>query len=245
MEEDGAKIIFTREGEASAPVSTPAPAAPVGDEGAAYLGTWYGQTMEMDGSTLSLADFGIVMQLTLNEDGTAALFDGEEEDTGAWTVSGGVALIDGTQAVLQADGTLCMEEDGAKIIFTREGEASAPVAPAETEQPAAGDADDFSGRLEVKYVLETADVQGYTMSASMLGGAEYSLTFHENGTADFVLAGATVSGLPWTQQRVATEDGEADAFVIDYYGTPLNVILTEEGCDLNYFDSMLMHFVAE
>ena len=132
-----------------------------------------------------------------------------------------------------------------KIVFTRDGEASAPVAPAETEHPAAGGADDFSDRLEVKYVLETADVQGYTMSASMLGGMEYSLTFHENGTADFVLSGAMVSGLTWTQQRVTTEDGEADAFVIDYYGTPLNVILTEAGCDLNYFDSMLMHFVAE
>ena len=245
MEEDGAKIIFARDGEASAPVSTPAPAAPVGDEGASFLGTWYGQTMEMEGSTFSLADFGIVMQLTFNEDGTVTLFDGEEEDTGAWTVSGGVALIDGTQAVLQADGTLCMEEDGAKIIFTRDGEASAPAAPAGTKHSAAGNADDFSDRLEVKYVLDTADVQGYTMSASMLGGAEYSLIFHENGTADFVLSGAVVSGLSWTQQRIATEDGEADAFVIDYYGTPLNVILTEAGCDLNYFDSMLMHFVAE
>ena len=245
MEDDGAKIIFTRDGEASAPVSTPAPAAPVGDEGASFLGTWYGQTMEMEGSTFSLTDFGIVMQLTFNEDGTVTLFDGEEEDTGAWTVSGGVALIDGTQAVLQADGTLCMEEDGAKIIFTRDGEASAPAAPAGTEHSAAGNADDFSDRLEVKYVLDTADVQGYTMSASMLGGAEYSLIFHENGTADFVLSGAVVSGLSWTQQRIATEDGEADAFVIDYYGTPLNVILTEAGCDLNYFDSMLMHFVAE
>ena len=227
------------------PTATPAPAVPVGPEGEPYLGVWNGQTMEMEGSTFSLTDFGIVMQLTLNEDGTATLFDGEEEDTGAWTVSGGVALIDGTQAVLQADGTLCMEEDGAKIIFTRDGEASAPAAPAGTEHSAAGNADDFSDRLEVKYVLDTADVQGYTMSASMLGGAEYSLIFHENGTADFVLSGAVVSGLSWTQQRSATEDGEADAFVIDYYGTPLNVILTEAGCDLNYFDSMLMHFVAE
>ncbi|MDY4138803.1 MAG: leucine-rich repeat protein [Eubacteriales bacterium] len=245
MEEDGTKVIFTREDEASAPVSTPAPAAPVGDGGAAFFGTWYGQTMEMEGSAFSLADFGLVMQLTFNEDGTMTLFDGEEEDTGTWTVSGGVALIDGTQAVLQGNGTLCMEEDGVKIVFTRDGEASAPVAPAETEHPAAGGANDFSDRLEVKYVLETADVQGYTMSASMLGGMEYSLTFHENGTADFVLSGAMVSGLTWTQQRVTTEDGEADAFIIDYYGTPLNVILTEEGCDLNYFDSMLMHFVAE
>ena len=139
-----------------------------------------------------------------------------------------------------------MEEDGAKIIFTRDGEASAPVdLPTATEQPSAGSAADTSDRMEVKYVLDTADVQGFSMSASMLGGMEYSLVFHVDGTADFVLSGAEVTGLKWTQQRVATDDGEADAFVIDYYGTPLNVILTEAGMDLNYFDSMLMHFVAE
>ena len=245
LDADGAKVIFTRDSEASAPVSTPAPAAPVGDEGAPFLGTWYGQTMEMDGSTFSLADFEIVMNLTLNEDGTMTLFDGEEETEGTWTVSDGVAMIDTMQAAVQADGTLRLEEDGATIVFTRDGEAAAPVIPTETEQSAAGNAADFTDRLEIKYVLDTADVEGFTMSASMLGDKEYSLVFHEDGTADFVLAGATVPGLPWTQQRIATEDGEADAFVIDYYGTPLNVILTDAGCDLNYFDSMLMHFVAE
>ena len=245
MEEDGVKIIFTRDGEATAPVSTPAPAAPVGEDGASFLGTWIGQTMEMEGAVISLADFEIVMNLTLNEDGTMTLFDGEEETEGTWTVSDGVITVDSMQGVLLDDGSLSLDADGAKVIFTREGEVAAPVDITGTEQHADGNNSDISSRFEVRYVLDTADVQGYSMTASMLGGVEYSLVFHENGTADFVLAGATVSGLPWTQQRVATEDGEADAFVIDYYGTPLNVILTEAGCDLNYFDSMLMHFVAE
>ena len=227
------------------PEPTPEPAQPIGEEGAAFFGTWNGVSMEMDGSTFSLADCEIVMTLTLNEDGTMTLFDGEEETEGTWTVSDGVAMIDTMQAAVQADGTLRLEEDGATIVFTRDGEAAAPVIPTETEQSAAGNAADFTDRLEIKYVLDTADVEGFTMSASMLGDKEYSLVFHEDGTADFVLAGATVPGLPWTQQRIATEDGEADAFVIDYYGTPLNVILTDAGCDLNYFDSMLMHFVAE
>ena len=45
---------------------------------------------------------------------------------------------------------------------------------------------------------------------------------------------------------VETEDGEeADAFLIDYYGNVMEAIWTEEGLDLNYFDSMLMHFVPE
>ena len=245
LDADGAKVIFTREGEDAAPQSTPAPVIAVGEDGASFLGTWIGQTMEMEGTVISLADFGIVMNLTLNEDGTMILFDGEEETEGTWTVSNGVITVDSMQGVLLDDGSLSLDADGAKVIFTREGEDAAPVDITGTEQPTDGNISDVSSRFEVKYVLETADVQGYNMSASMLGGVEYSLTFHENGTADFVLAGATVSGLPWTQQRIATEDGEADAFVIDYYGTPMNVILTDAGRDLNYFDSMLMHFVAE
>ena len=74
------------------------------------------------------------------------------------------------------------------------------------------------------------------MDASLLGG-EYSMTFHANGTMDFVMVGTLIPNLSWTQ-------GEG-AYVIDYYGTPLEATLTEEGFDLNYFDSMLMHFTAE
>ncbi|MGN0745186.1 MAG: leucine-rich repeat domain-containing protein [Aristaeellaceae bacterium] len=245
LEIDGTKVIFTREGEA-APESTPAPAVPVGDEGAPFLGVWYGQSLEMEGSVFSLSDFGMVMVLSFSEDGTVTLFDGEEENTSSWTVSGGAAWIDGMQATIQPDGSLCLEDESGKIIFSRDGEASAPIdMPAAPEQPADGNTAGASDRMDVKYVLDTADVQGFTMSASMLGGAEYSLTFYGDGTVDFVLAGAPVTGLKWTQQRVTTDEGEADAFVIDYYGTPLNVVLTEEGYDLNYFDSMLMHFIAE
>lgn len=74
------------------------------------------------------------------------------------------------------------------------------------------------------------------MDAAMLGG-EYSMTFHANGTMDFVMVGTLIPNLSWMQ-------GEG-VYVIDYYGTPLEATLTEEGFDLNYFDSMLMHFTAE
>lgn len=55
-------------------------------------------------------------------------------------------------------------------------------------------------RLERKYVCVSAEVSGYTMDASMLGG-EYSLTFHPDGTVGFVMVGASVPGLRWTQGR--------------------------------------------
>ena len=82
------------------------------------------------------------------------------------------------------------------------------------------------------------------MDADMLG-AEYSLTFHADGTMDFVIAGTALPGMTWTQGVAQTESGEADAYLVDYYGNQMEAILTEEGFDLNYFDSMLMHFIPE
>ncbi|MGN1070327.1 MAG: hypothetical protein ACI4P5_07925, partial [Candidatus Fimadaptatus sp.] len=101
-----------------------------------------------------------------------------------------------------------------------------------------------SERLERKYVCVNAEVSGYTVDASMLGG-EYSLTFHAGGTVDFAIAGQEIAGLSWKNGTVTTEDGEADAFVVDYYGSALNAVLTDEGFDMNYFDAMLMHFLPE
>ena len=80
-----------------------------------------------------------------------------------------------------------------------------------------------------------ADVDGYTIEASMLGG-EYALTFHADGALDFKMAGTDVPGLSWSQG----EDG--DTFLVDYYGTPMEIVWTETGFDMNFFDSMLMHF---
>ncbi len=99
--------------------------------------------------------------------------------------------------------------------------------------------------LERKFICRTADVSGYTMDASALG-AEYSVTFHSGGQTDFVLAGTTISTLTWSLEKVQTDSGEADAFVIVYFdGTPLNFVITEAGFDLNFYDSMLMHFEPE
>ena len=99
-------------------------------------------------------------------------------------------------------------------------------------------------RLERKFVCINADVEGYLIDASMLGG-EYSVTFHEDGTADFVLVGTPLPSLAWTQGTVETDEGEAEAYFVDYYGNTLETVWTEEGFDMNYFDAMLMHFVPE
>ena len=371
------------------PAPTPEPALPVGAEGEPFFSEWHGMSMEMDGETFSFDDFDMVMDLTLNEDGTAALFDGEETDLTSWKVEDGVAIIDTMRGSIQPDGSLCLEEDGSKLYFTRSEAASGAEAVTtpepevtkpetiepETAVPAsddmaayigtwhacylvtggmtgdprsafnldivlelngdgtgsltfpepeahvwyqdaesgavffgdggdapdmpltlleggflqygstAGDGNALGGyiifsqdpnavwmpefadeplvsatkspsapvtavdgsaedRLERKFICTSADVDGYAMDAAMLGG-EYSMTFHADGTMDFVMVGTSIPGLVWTQGVVQTDAGEAAAFLVDYYGNTLEAVWTEEGFDMNYFDSMLMHFAPE
>ena len=39
-----------------------------------------------------------------------------------------------------------------------------------------------------------------------------------------------------------TDAGELDGVIIDYYGQPLYLVPTDSGFDMDYFDSMRMHF---
>ena len=228
--------------------------------------------MEMDGTAYSFSDFGLVMDLALSPTGIATVYDGETDDVAIWTVADGVARLDSATMTIGADGLLCLEEEGTKMFFTRDGEESAsapeaPAAPAEPEVPAepetpaepeaptepeapaepetpAEPAATFD-RLETKFVMTGAEIQGYSMTPDQLGGLEYALVFHADGAVEFTMAGTSVPGLTWTQGTVQTDAGEAEAYIIDYYGSPLTAVLTQTGFDMNYFDSMLIHFGPE
>ena len=371
--DDGASMLLSRVDDAQptttdepTPTDEPTLPAATGDI-TPFLGTWLGDTLEMDGSEMSLSDFGIEMELTIYADGTAAYFDGEETEYSNWTLEGDTLDIDGTKVTITEDGRLCADEDGAWMLFVRgEGAPIEPTAtdePTPTDEPTATDdttafvgtwhacylctggmtgdlratlglditlelngdgsgvlsfgepeehswyqdeesgivyfgeggdeADmpmalleegflqygneaggyiifsqdaeavwdplvnqpivigskapttaDASDRMERKYVCVNAETSGYTVDASMLGG-EYALTFHADGTVDFTIVGQEIAGLSWSRGTVTTEDGEAEAFVVDYYGSALNAVLTDEGFDMNYFDAMLMHFLPE
>ena len=217
------------------PTATPAPAMPVGEEGVPFLGTWHADTMVIEGVTLNAADIGLVMELTLTDDGVAALFDGDSVDYGTWTFEDGAAYVDGTVLTLTEDGKLCMEEDGVIMFFAAAEPAELPPVPVDPDDSAASSTLE---RLERKFVCVNADMSGVTIDAGLLGG-EYALTFHADGTADFVMVGQPFHGLPWTE---GTADG-APAFLVDYYGTTFTAVLTEAGFDMNYFDAMLLHLV--
>jgi len=117
------------------PFAEPAPAVPVPVSGdaLALTGTWTLISIDMDGMTLDPALFGITLIVTLNEDGTASVDDGEEVSEGVWQYADGAALLDGMPLVLNDEGCLVMEEDGSRMVFTQ-GEVAPGEAPSEIEQ---------------------------------------------------------------------------------------------------------------
>lgn len=211
-------------------------AMPIGEEGTPFFGRWQISSLEMEGISISAAESGIVMDLTLNSDGTCAIYDGEETKTGVWTMIDGAGWLQGCRMTIDADGRLRMNEDGASSFYVREDEQSIAPAPETIDVPASA-AGDTQNRLERKYTCVNAEVEGVPVAAARLGG-EYALTFHAGGALDFRLAGTDVPGLSWSQ-------GEGtDTFLVDYYGSTLEVLWTEAGFDMNFFGSMLMHFAA-
>ena len=244
------------------PTEIPAAPVPVGDEGAPFFGDWYGISMTEGGQTYTLQELGMAFRLIFHKDGTAQFISPDgEADQDTWTVQDGKARIQSMTLTIREDGTLSMAEDGSEMIFGREkpeAPASEPapepaVEPtpepavestaAPTAMPAPSTAASSADYLEKKYVCTSAEVGGYAVQAAMLGG-EYSIVFHENGTADFMIAGQPMPPLNWIIKKARNAAGEeTDALVVDYLGSAeLCFIPTEKGFDLNYFDSMQMKY---
>ena len=97
-------------------------------EAAELTGEWYGSL------------YGIVMTLTLNEDGSYALaMDGEDPEAGTWELNGSDLIMDkGTEAesTLSYDPdevSLAMDLDGMAFLFTREPVAAFELAAARAD----------------------------------------------------------------------------------------------------------------
>ena len=347
-----------------APEATAAPQSTAIPE--AYLGAWYGVSMDMDGTLYPLAELGLNASITIAADGTATMdMDGETEEStcfmqddalmldgaaltlenahllfaqdgmvmtlsrekpeaveapidesttldsyrGVWnavrvtadsttipaesadmggdtltiygdscdmTLSGMtldalpcrmdgstllISILDGeSAATIRADGTLAFELDDMLIWYERVSDAPERLAvPAEqpteqptdapTEQPTevpATPQDGLTAIAEKRFVMTDADMNGFSMTPEALGGYEYSLVFHEDGTVDFIMAGTAIPLLKWSYGKVTAADGsEADGIIIDFSGQVLNVVPTDKGLDMDYFGTMLMHFVLE
>ncbi len=73
------------------------PAAETGQAAGAsegeILGTWNGVKMVAEGMEMNLSDFGMIMQITINADGTGLLDEGEGAETISWTSENGTVSI--------------------------------------------------------------------------------------------------------------------------------------------------------
>ncbi|MBQ2954013.1 MAG: hypothetical protein IJE07_10790 [Clostridia bacterium] len=214
-----------------------------------FVGTWYLCYVATGGLTGDLRALGVTGELALYSDYSGTL-SGIADEYGSWYEEDGVIRFgeSGMAMFIVGDewdvylqyGT----EAGGYMIFSQDEYANwtpglyplAGSTPA-AEAPANGaPAASASGAivLEAKYVCKTYTTAGFTMDAATLG-AEYAVIFHANGTADFTLAGFTVTALPYS-----VADG---IHAIDYYGTPFNCTPTDAGFDMDYYGAMMMHFV--
>ena len=262
--EGGSTLALSREQpEAAVPAEAPV------DETATladFCGIWTAVSVSSDGMTLPAEAAGMGGDtLTISGDHCDMTLSGMPLDGLPCRMDGCtllLAFLDSDCALtLRADGTLAFAMDDAVVRYERTGDApedggaaEAPVeisaAPAEApveapSAPAAVPAIDPAAITERRYVMTDADMQGFNMTAAMFGGMEYSFVLHDDGTMNFVLSGTALPTLRWALGKVPVEGGETDGVAIDYYGQPLNLVPTEAGFDLNYFDTMLIHFAPE
>ena len=228
------------------------PAVDLPEELRGFVGTWHMVYTATGGLTGDLRTMGVNCMLTLNADGTGSIdFPSYEEAT--WYDDEGIirfgeagmplTLLEG--GFLQYGSTM-----GGYMVFSQDAEAvytpaaSEPVAP-ETPAPISASAKTFeqlTDYLDIRFVAGSYTIAGQTYDASTLG-AEYSLLFRENGTCDFTMSGMAMPGLAWGLDSVAIGLSKTDAFAISYYGTTLNAVPTSTGFDMDYYGSMMLHFV--
>ena len=157
-------------------------------DSAEVVGTWNLNEIVLNGATMSPADLGAEMSITLNEDGTAEMKSNMSDDgneTGTWTLEGDQLTItdgSGSPATLTfADGKLTMSMgDEGSMIFTQDA-AQEGYAPAAAN--AAATLEDYAGKwVAVKVGMDGRYFPAETLS-QMLGGEMDPFTTEINGSS--------------------------------------------------------------
>ena len=138
-------------------------------------------------------------------------------------------------------GTVRMYEPEGGMTAEQTAAGADPETSAKTEAPAAM-FNSYEDYMDIKFVAKTYTSFGTVQDAATLG-AEYAVTFHANGTCEFVMAGINTPGLTWGLQEVSMGLTKTEAFVINYYGVNYNCIPTGTGFDMDFYGTMNLHFV--
>ena len=186
------------------------------------VGTWYAVSMSEGEMTISPADMGMSVTMTLNEDGTAMLESSgmDEPQTGSWTQDGDkVIIVDANgeeEEAILADGTLTLTEGEMIMVFSQEEPQNSAAA---AEAVLADSEDAFYGT----WIVDKIEIEGTFYSLSMLenientGGDE---AFSQDGESviwqadgkDIVYQGTSDKAPAVVPRVTVTVDGkEADA----------------------------------
>ena len=174
------------------------------------------------------------MHVNLREDGTiAGEMNGEPTD-GLWFADGDTVIFSmngDTESGRMEGELLVLRGEDSSMSFSRS------ISGETTPAPAPADLGRIGLQADVKYAAESITV---TASGAVIPGenmAEYAVTFHTDGTAEFVMAGVPVSGLSWTT--------EGDVIVLDYFDKPIRFTPEDGTILMDFFGSMLMKMVPQ
>lgn len=170
---------------APAPQDAPVFAAQSAAVPEGYLGTWYGVSMDLEGTLYALSDLGLDAMLTINADGTVTLTMNGDVDRTQCTVQDGVLMLDGVALRIE-DGSLIYAEEGMTMTLSREKPQAAEAAPVDESAVL----DSYQGVWAV--VRVTAD--GATIPADITEMAGDTLTVHGK-TCDITFSGTLIDGL--------------------------------------------------
>lgn len=170
---------------APAPQDAPVFAAQSAAVPEGYLGTWYGVSMDLEGTLYALSDLGLDAVLTINADSTVTLTMNGDVDSTQCTVQDGVLMLDGVALRIE-DGSLIYAEEGMTMTLSREKPQAAEAAPVDESAVL----DSYQGVWAV--VRVTAD--GATIPADITEMAGDTLTMHGK-TCDITFSGTLIDGL--------------------------------------------------
>ena len=92
--------------------------------------------------------------------------------------------------------------------------------------------------MDVKYVAvgATEKASGKELGPESIG-AEFAITFHADGKADFIMAGAEMAGLPWTM--------DGNSITVTYYARTLPCVLEDGAVLLDFFGGTVLKMVPQ
>lgn len=221
-----------------------------------FVGEWHLCYAENGGLTGDLRTLGLTGTLTLRADYTGTL-SGIADEEGSWYDDEGVLRFgesgmpmflvgeeaDGMGLFLQygsqQGGYMLFHQDEEAVwtpgLYPLHGAAAEPTPAPAASAPAGLPGGDAQEHLNRRFRCTSYTAAGYTLDASALG-MEYALLFRDDGTADFTMAGVAIPNLPYT----VTDEG---VYSINYFGTLFNCTPTEAGFDMDFYGTMIMHFV--